>query len=185
MFFFNRALSAKIDSHRVLAVACTALCIAASTPTFAQGQMGGTIGKQDKAVSGQDEAPGPRRKTAPKAKASAPAEPRSTGVGRSLSGVWSWTGQCAKYDKPYTGTLTVNQSGNTFTATHGGTNMWDGGTISNGRISGNRVSFVRTYGGYTDYLNLALSGSGGALRMSGVLPNTEHSGRCLMVFTKG
>jgi len=147
--------------------------------------MGGTIGKQDKAVSGQDEAPAPRRKTAPKPKASASAEPRSTGAGRSLSGVWSWTGQCAKYDKPYTGTLTVNQSGNSFTATHGGTNMWDGGTISNGRISGNRVSFVRTYGGYTDYLNLALSGSGGALRMSGVLPNTEHSGRCVMVFTKG
>jgi hypothetical protein len=63
--------------------------------------------------------------------------------------------------------------------------MWDGGTISNGRISGNHVSFVRTYGGYTDHLNLALSGSGGALRMSGVLANTEHSGRCLMVFTKG
>ena len=185
MIFWDGAKNTNIRLQGFVLVAGIVLCVAASTPILAQGQMGGTIGKQDKAVSGQDETPGPRRKAGPKARASSPAEPRNTGAGRSLSGVWSWTGQCAKYDKPYTGTLTVNQSGNTFTATHGGTNMWDGGTISNGRISGNRVSFVRTYGGYTDYLNLALSGSGGGLRMSGVLPNTEHSGRCLMVFTKG
>src|SRR4051794_10238193 len=99
MFFLNGAQGAKSVSDRVLLVACTALCIAASTPAFAQGQMGGTIGKQDKAVSGQDEARAPRRKPAPKerapARAAAPAraEPRSTGASRSLSGVWSWTGQ--------------------------------------------------------------------------------------------
>lgn len=185
MFLRDEPQHTNVRSQGLVLVVCTALCVAASTPIFAQGQMGGTIGKQDKAVSGQDETPAPRWNTGPKAKTASPAEPRTISAGRSLSGVWSWTGQCAKYDKPYTGTLTVNQSGNTFTATHGGTNMWDGGTISNGRISGNRVSFVRTYGGYTDYLNLALSGYGGALRMSGVLANTEHSGRCVMVFTKG
>jgi hypothetical protein len=184
MFLEYEERSRNVRSQGLLIAACVALCVATSTPLFAQGAMGGTVGKQDKAVSGADEASAPSRKTSPKAKAHASAESRNTGAGKSLSGVWSWTGQCAKYDKPYTGTLTVNQTGNTFTATHGNTNMWDGGKISDGRISGNHVSFVRSFGGYTDHLNLALSGSGGALRMSGVLPNTEHSGRCVMVFTK-
>lgn len=146
--------------------------------------MGGTIGKRGKVVSGEEEITSPRRPTTPKARRSPIVEKQRARASRSLSGVWHWTGQCARFDKPYAGTFTINQSGNEFSATHGGTNIWDNGTVSNGRINGNRVSFDRKFGQYTDHVSLTVSGSGNALRMTGVIPNTEHSGRCLMRFTK-
>ena len=101
-----------------------------------------------------------------------------------LSGTWTWSANCERGQKNYRGTFTFQQSGTTLEITHGGTNIWDTGTVTNGRISGNRVSFTRKWGKYVDQVNLALSGSRGALRMTGVLPNTAHSGRCQLSFTK-
>jgi hypothetical protein len=165
-------------------IAGAAISLAASTQFVQAESVGGTIGKQNKSVSGEEESAPPRRKSVPKATPSPNDEKQRAHASRSISGLWYWTGQCAKYDKPYTGTITISQSGNGFSGTHGGTNMWDQGTVSNGRINGNHVSFTRTFGQYTDHLDLTLSGSGSALRMTGVIPNTEHSGRCAMRFTK-
>lgn len=165
---------------------CTAVLLASMSQAAAQGRLGGSIGKQDKVISGGESAPSrPAARPAPRASRPAsrqraqPSERASSG-GRSLTGVWSWTGQCAKYASPFVGIVTFNQTGNTLTGTHGNTNMWDAGSISDGSVSGNRVSFTRTFGSYADHLVLTWSGN----RMSGVLPNTEHSGRCLMTFTR-
>jgi hypothetical protein len=144
------------------------------------GNAGGTIGKERKMLSGEQSGPPPARQplTRPRREGGSAA---STAP-RSLTGTWNWSGQCAKYKEPYVGTVTFKQTGSTFTGTHGGTNMWDKGTISNGRISGNHVSFQRTFGQYTDNLSLTLSSNG--KRMSGIIPDTEHSGRCAMTFSR-
>ena len=165
-----------------------AINITAASLVVAQGgSAGGTIGKKGQSVSGSHQvvAPKPARSesrqgNSRKSRATGNSEGRPA---RSLSGVWRWTGQCTRFTEPYTGTLTISQSGNTFSASHGGTNMWDNGTISNGRISGNRVSFVRTFGQYSDHLNLNLSSAGNSMRMAGTI-STAHSGQCQMRFTK-
>lgn len=153
------------------------------------GSVGGSIGKQGKSASGDHEVrpPQPGRSEQPRkstnAASSRSPKPDTPATG-SISGVWRWTGQCTRFAEPYTGTITVSQSGNSFSASHGGTNMWDAGTISNGRISGNRVSFTRTFGQYSDHLNLNLSRAGRSMRMAGTI-STAHSGQCQMRFTKG
>jgi hypothetical protein len=162
-------------------------------PGFAQaGSMGGAIGKQGKSVSGSDEvAPRPKRqksapvrarepKRSPTSRAAAPTGQR----GFSLSGLWNWTAHCDRFSTPYVGTFMARHSGAEFTGTHGNTNMWDSGTIANGHVEGNRVSFDRTYAQYTDHVAMTVVRSGSGLRMSGVIPNTAHSGRCVMNFTK-
>lgn len=183
MIFGNRTAGAG-----ALAACIAALAVAPISQASAQGSLGGSIGKQDKVISGGETAapsrPAARQSSRPAPSSRQRAEPRERAAprGRSLTGVWSWTGHCAKYDSPYVGLLTINQSGNTFTATHGNTNTWDNGTVSGASISGSRVSFTRTFGGYSDYVALTLNGSG--TRMSGVIPNTAHSGRCVMNFTR-
>ena len=170
-------------------IAGAAINITAASFALAQGgSIGGTIGKQGKSASGNQQVSPPqparresRQGNSRKARGSASAAKPEGRPTRSLSGVWRWTGQCTRFATPYTGTFTVSQSGSTFSASHGGTNMWDSGTISNGRISGNRVSFNRTFGQYTDHLNLSLSSSGQS--MAGAI-STAHSGQCQMRFTK-
>jgi len=143
------------------------------------GNVGGTIAKEGKQLSGdRNISPPPRQsksrpvKSGRRAQSSAPL----------LSGSWHWTGQCARFRDPYVGTITFQQTGSSFTGTHGGTNTWDQGTISNGRIVGNQVSFQRSFGQYVDNVSLTLSGTG--RQMSGVIPDTAHSGRCVMNFSK-
>ncbi|MGE3986387.1 hypothetical protein [Pseudorhodoplanes sp.] len=172
-------------------IAGAAITIAATGIVLAQGgSVGGSIGKKGQSVSGSQQVvvpkrarPEPRPVNPRKSRAATKAAKPEARATRSLSGLWRWTGQCTRFTEPYTGTLTISQSGNTFSASHGGTNMWDSGTISNGRISGNRVSFVRTFGQYSDHLNLSLSSSGSTMRMAGTI-STAHSGQCQMRFTK-
>jgi hypothetical protein len=153
------------------------------------GSIGGTIGKQGKSASGGEDAAPVRDSAAAKprqakSRTSADASGRAAGARFSIGGRWNWSGECQTGAVHYTGTMTFTQSGNTFAASHGGTNMWDNGAIANGRINGNRVSFDRTYQQYTDHIALTVSRSGGGLRMEGVLPNTAHSGRCDVSFVK-
>ena len=153
------------------------------------GSIGGTIGKPGKSASGGEAVAPPRLRAAPKPRpakrpVSTDAESRVTRGDSVLNGTWHWTAKCERGQVNYRGTFTFQQSGNTFEAQHGGTNIWDLGTITNGRINGNRVSFTRKWGTYVDQLNLVLSSSGNTLRMSGVIPNTAHSGRCQVVYTK-
>lgn len=166
---------------RSFVLAATILVIAShaaiATAEAQGGAIGGTIGKQGRSLSGDQGAKAPPRRNRSERR------PDANAV-RSLNGVWRWSGQCAKYSEPYVGTVTLAQSGNSFTGTHGNTNMWDRGSISNGLVTGNRVRFDRTFGQYTDHLSLTLSGSGSGMRMSGVIPDTAHSGRCVMTFSK-
>ncbi len=189
------------NGWRLMALPIAALTIHLAATGFALaqgGSVGGSIGKQGKSASGGSEA-APARPSRPARPArSERSEPRQKNTrtasrgsssaakperasGQSLSGTWRWSGQCQSGAQSYTGTLTISQSGNSFTGAHGGTNMWDNGSISNGRISGNRVSFTRSFAQYHDHLNLALSNNGRS--MSGSL-STAHSGQCRMSFSK-
>jgi hypothetical protein len=172
---------------RLIVLATTTLLVATqiqiASPAAAQGgAVGGTIGKQGRSLSG-DQGTTRESEKATSRRAKVQGRPEAS-AGRSLSGLWRWTGQCARYAEPYVGTVTLAHSGNTLTGSHGGTNMWDRGDISNGSVSGNRVSFDRTFGQYRDHVSLTLSGSGKGMRMSGVIPDTAHSGRCVMTFSK-
>jgi hypothetical protein len=141
------------------------------------GNAGGSIAKERKVLSGEQSNSSPTSKPRSRVKQ---ARAAPTAGARSITGTWSWTGQCARYKEPYVGTISFQQTGASFTGSHGGTNMWDKGTVSNGRIIGNRVTFQRTFGQYVDDLSLTLSSSG--RQMSGVIPDTAHSGRCVMTF---
>ena len=170
-------------------VAVFAALASVSSALAQAGSTGGTIGKQGKSASGGEDAAPVRDRAAAaprQTKRRTPADTggRAAGARFSISGRWNWSGECQTGALHYTGTMTFTQSGNTFVASHGGTNMWDNGTVANGRISGNRVSFDRTYQQYTDHVALTVSRSGGGLRMDGVLPNTAHSGRCDVSFVK-
>ncbi len=149
------------------------LAAVASGEAAAQGNVGGTIGKKNKVISG-DTPSAPARTQRP-AKAKAVKQERAA----SIDGTWKWVANCERNVK-FDGTLTFVKTGNTFTATHGHTNMFDTGTITNGRINGNRVNFTRRSARDLDHVELRLSGG----RMSGVLPNSRSSGRCTLTATK-
>ena len=135
------------------------------------GSTGGSIGKQDKSISGgEDAAPVRRPAKAAKPRDTGSRSPRSA----SIAGIWRWWADCEKNVRHFEGTITFVQVGGLYSGTHGGTNIFDSGTISNIRVGGGRVSFTRQYGQYVDNLNMRLSGPS----MHGVLPNTEYSGRC-------
>jgi hypothetical protein len=173
------------------------LPIPISTAALAQaGSVGGTIGKQGKSIAGgRDAAPAPQRRApsqrAPQkpreARRAAPAPAPGDGAGRagggggaSLSGAWRWSANCQTGARQYSGILNLQQTGNDFSGTHGRTNIWDTGSISDGRVDGSRVSFTRTWGRFVDHIVLTLSGA----RMAGVIAHTEHSGRCEMSMVK-
>jgi hypothetical protein len=173
-----------------IALVVSLAAFANGPPALAQaGSTGGTIGKQGKSISGGEEAAALHQSAAPKprqakGRASADLGSRGAGAGFSISGRWNWSAECQTGAVHYTGIIDFTQSGNQFVGSHSGTNMWDHGTIGNGRINGNRVSFDRTYAQYTDHITLTVSRSGRGLRMAGVLPTTAHSGRCEMSFMK-
>ena len=157
-----------------LAVVFTALASASSVLAQA-GSTGGTIGKQGKSVSGGEEA-APRRESAPtkprQPKRRTSAEPGNRGAKREaaeatsadLNGQWRWNAKCDN-GGPFNGIFNLRQSAGTFTGTFGGTNFWDNGTLSNGKISGNHVSFDREFLGLGHFdLSLSLGNIRGSLR---------------------
>lgn len=155
------------------------LMLALGAAAFAQGSAGGTIGNRGKSVSGGADEPAPAPRAA-KRKRSGGDEVSSSRRPASVVGTWRWVADCERGVRHFEGLMTFQQAGDGYTASHGGTNFFDTGTVRNVKVSGNRVSFTRQWGSYVDFLDLKLAGG----RMSGVIPNTEYSGRCELVVTK-
>jgi hypothetical protein len=61
-----------------------------------------------------------------------------TGPSTNLAGEWSWAAQCPESQMPYTGRVRISQNGDTV----GGGFFNDASTLS-GRVTGNRIEFVR------------------------------------------
>ena len=103
-------------------------------------------------------------------------------IGQPVVGRWRWDATCEL--RNFTGVLIIEDGDGDLRISHGGTNFWDTGTINEVKFNGRRLSFHRRWGPYLDRVNLTLSRSGGGLRMTGVLPKTDYSGRCELTAAK-
>jgi hypothetical protein len=102
-----------------------------SLPALAQqpGSTGGTIGRTGKSVSGGEE-PAPKN------------QQRATSSSRSLAGAWNWAADCTSGH--YHGVFELSPSGGReFSGRFTGTNISDLGPITNGRLDGAKISFLR------------------------------------------
>lgn len=107
-------------------------------PAVAQaGNTGGTIGKQDKSVSGSEEQLGPKSRTHKSASQAVADKPKSSGCA-GAAGTYKW----------YSGTTTIINANGTAT------NLWNRGnwTCANGQITIDWVS------GHVDHLTPAPGG---------------------------
>jgi hypothetical protein len=145
----------------VLAV-FAALASASSALTQA-GSTGGTIGKQGKSAAGGEEKTPIHHITVNHAKRDMRVSASSKSL--DLTGQWHWSAKCEK-GGPFSGLFNLKQSGNVFTGTFGGTNFWDNGTLSNGKISGNHISFDREYFGL-DHISLTVANTPSGMIMQG------------------
>ena len=156
--------------HATIGVALLALSqlvSANASSAFAQGgSTGGTIGNEDKSISGS------RLPAAPPAKRPA-ADTRETPSGaskNSLIGRWRWHAQCdngTAWDAAFVATLAANETvALDFIGAGGGT-----GT---GLVTGNRVRLQRTYIGANQTWTATLSGGN---RMSGTITSSV-GGHC-------
>jgi hypothetical protein len=78
-----------------------------------------------------------------------------------LTGQWQWAATCTRGS--FHGVMEFIQRGDTFTGRFLETNFWDKGTISNGILHGNMISFDRTYGLIEQHLSARLSDSNRSL----------------------
>jgi hypothetical protein len=157
-------------------VSAILLSSVATRTVFAQaGSTGGTIGKQDKSTSGSQELPS-LPKPSPKRAARGEGVRPKIRSRASITGRWHWDIKCPTAN--FVGILNIVQSGDTFAGEFGHTNFWDNGTVSNGRVSGDTVTFDREYYG-TDHVVLHLSGS----VMQGPHDNATY-GHCFIHSTK-
>ena len=74
-----------------------------------------------------------------------------------LNGKWQWEATCERGS--FHGVMEFVQNGSTFVGQFLETNFWDKGTISNGAIQGNHISFDRSYGVIVQHLASDLSSS--------------------------
>ena len=103
---------------------------------------GGSIGKRDKSVSGVEDT-SPKEPAAPsRGRARPQPEPRAAPSAASVGGTWRWNCNCTS-GNVFQGTFNFNQAGSSFTGvmltTGHGT-----GQVSNGNVSGGRVTFMVT-----------------------------------------
>lgn len=156
--------------NAVLTVLLLSVHAAAAQP----GSTGGTIGKQNKSVSGSEEtgpASGPEQRT----RSEKPHRPQERApkqdLGRSISGSWDWEASCAS-GGTWQGGLTISSTpSGALSGAFGRGHM--GGIV--GAVSGNRVSFYRAM--YKQHWRATLSGSAGSgLRMSGAVSDPARSG---------
>jgi hypothetical protein len=112
------------------------------------GSTGGTIGKQDKSISGGESVVEPHAPVKSRPKSQRPIEtPESSEV--SVAGRWRWTQDCpprwqGEFD------LAETSRGH-FNGSFAGTSWYDNGTITDGHISGTSVSFTRKSAPVTQY----------------------------------
>jgi hypothetical protein len=128
----NNAWPARI--HRLLAsavIAAALSCASAGTAAAQAGSVGGTIGKQDKSISGNERAPHPARSQRQGRNKPSPASGRSSQAScRSIAGTWaSWaSGIYGKKDTKINadGTLEHRTSKGTWSCTAGEyIHVWD------------------------------------------------------------
>jgi hypothetical protein len=104
---------------------------------FGQGSVGGTLGKTDKSLSGGHD-------TAPPKDAARPNKNTAEAAGASIAGRWKWTADCQSGH--WSGAFTITQgAAGAFTGGFLHTNWADIGTISEGHVSSEKFSFIRTW----------------------------------------
>jgi hypothetical protein len=114
------------------------------------GSTGGSIGLQNKSISGETNAPASGNSRAKR-------EPSST---QALSGTWVWQAQCGGVVGAQSASFAIDQSSaGGFRGQFVGSNTW--GTIENGRINGNELTFDRVGGplGISEHWRARLAGS--------------------------
>jgi hypothetical protein len=111
---------------------------AAGTTAFAQaGSTGGSVGKQDKSISGGEAAPS-QNPPASKKPLERTDEQTHNSSAASLAGSWNWTAQCA-LNAP-SGVFVISQvSGTQFS----GSFLGDYPGSLSGKIAGDRIFFTR------------------------------------------
>ena len=92
-----------------------------------------------------------------------------------LNGRWEWEATCDR--GAFHGIMEFTQTGSAFSGQFLETNFWDKGTISNGIIRDNHISFDRTYGLIVQHLAADLLPSNRAL--SGPY-NSKMFGKCVL-----
>ena len=150
---------------RLIGLATLSALIAAAQQqvAFAQaGSTGGVIGKQDKSISGGEEANQPRIPT--KRSAERGASDRSSEV--SVVGRWNWSADCTSGH--WHGQFDLIET------SHGRFNgsFEPNGTISDGHMNGTSVTFTRTWVTFTQYWIGRLVGG----RLKGTL--SDGNGNC-------
>jgi hypothetical protein len=149
-------------SHLAFANASSALAQA--------GSIGGSIGKQDKSISGGAEADRPRAAPLEKKPAANTRETPSGVSKNSLIGRWQWHAQCnngTTWEAAFVATAADKETvALDFIGALGGT-----GT---GLVTGNRVNLLRAFGGTKQTWTATLSGRN---RMNGEITSSE-GGHC-------
>lgn len=126
------------------------------------GSTGGTIGKENRSMSGSEERRELHRPDA------------------ALAGRWRWRSVCGTLK--WSGEFEISQSS---AHSFSGAFLSDGpGTISNGNISGKQVSFTRRTSMVTQQWNGSLDSSGKSLRLHGSHTEPILGGHCQFVATK-
>ena len=153
-------------------LALSHLAFANVTAALAQaGSTGGTIGKQDKSISGGAEADEPRAARPAKRPSANPREKSSGASKNSLIGRWQWHAQCKNgttWEAVFVATAADNETvALDFIGAGGGT-----GT---GFVTGNRVRLLRTFAVFTQTWTATLSGGN---RMNGAIASSEGGGGC-------
>jgi hypothetical protein len=115
------------------------------------GSTGGTIGKQDKSVTGGESAVEPHTpaKSRPKGQRPIDGGPSDQSSELSVAGRWRWRSDCTTH---WQGEFDLAEtSRGHFSGSFAGTSWYDVGTITDGHISGTSVSFTRKNVAVTQY----------------------------------
>jgi len=140
--------------HLVQNIGIATVWLASVCTVLAQGQpgsIGGTIGKHDKSLSGDnDSTPNINSKS----------KPGHASSHETISGTWTWHAQCGGVVGAQSASFVLNQvSAFSFSGEFVGTNTW--GTIVSGKVNGNQLSFDRVGGplGISEHWRARLAGS--------------------------
>jgi hypothetical protein len=120
--------------RRNATLAALALLLGASSATaqqMAQGSTGGTLGKTDQSLSGGTQ------------QQKAPSIDRAPSAAVSISGLWHWSANCSAIGNQQA-SFVLRQTGTKITGQFTGSGTW--GSVENGKIVGNQLSFNRIGG---------------------------------------
>jgi hypothetical protein len=151
-------MSGTVDRIAVALVCSLAALIATDRMVFGQaGSTGGTVGKQDKSVSGEEEPPHQRAK----------AKPRGSAIGemptRSMSGKWTWTAKCDDASD-WAGTFDLMQGADgTITGSAAGN---DGSGSMSGQLVANKLIVTRSYAMHSNQIVFTLAAGGRSMQGS-------------------